>query len=264
MANQHNNADNNFLSLIPVHGNMAVVDGAFTEPQSQSRLQSSTAMANQNVNYLTLAPVHGNMAVTKGAFISQRQQRRQERRQQREQFMQQRISSGSVQGNVAETESAFTEPHSQFDAHGISSSGRAQGDMPVIDGEYISQQQSRAYRAEVERQREEITEMRALTSHLSGIDLSSSSSPTSSSTPAAASHLNKGKDTTLTQEESKDLVALTAVFSEGMLEGICSEYECSKVSAVLKCARLFAQNESRAGICGESGLRGRGGFRFDE
>jgi hypothetical protein len=261
MADQTKN--NNFLSLIPVHGTMAVNEAAFTEPQSQSRLQSSTAMANQNINYLTLAPVLGNMAVTEGAFISQRQQRRQERRLQRLQSRQQRISSGRVQGNVAETDGTFTEPHSQFDAHGISS-GKAQGNMAVIDGEYISQQQSRAYRAEVERQREEITEMRALTSHLSGIDLSSSSSPTSSSTPAAASHLNKGKDTTLTQEESKDLVALTAVFSEGMLEGICSKYECSKVSAVLKCARLFAQNESRARICGEGGLRGRGGFRFDE
>lgn len=136
--------------------------------------------------------------------------------------------------------------------------------MPVIDGEYISQQQSRAYRAEVERQREEITAMRALTSHLSGIGLSSSSSPTSSLTPAAASHLNKGKDTTLTQEESKDLVALTAAFSEGMLEGICIEYECSKVSAVLKCARLFVQNGNRARIRGVGGLRGRSGFRFHE
>ena len=234
---------------------MAFIDGTFTEPQSQSRLQSSTAMTNQNSNFLPLAPVHGNIAVTEGAFISPRLRQRRPSRQQR-------ISSGRVQGNVAETESAFTEPHSQFDAHGTSSSGRAQGNMPVIDGEYISHQQSRAYRAEVEREREETMKLRALVSHLSCIDLSSSSSPTSSSTPAAASHLNKGKDTILTQEESKDLVALTAVFSEGMLEGICSEYECSKVSAVLKCARLFAQNGSRAGICGEGRSRGRGGFSF--
>jgi hypothetical protein len=257
MADQTKN--NNFLSLIPVHGTMAVNEAAFTEPQSQSRLQSSTAMANQNINYLTLAPVLGNMAVTEGAFISQRQQRRQERRLQRLQSRQQRISSGRVQGNVAETGGTFTEPHSQFDAHGISS-GKAQGNMAVIDGEYISQQKSREYRAAIEREREETMKLRALVSHLSAINLSSSSSPTNTTPTASASNLNK--DTKLTQEESKDLVALTAVFSEGMLEGMCSEYGCSKVSAVLKCARLFVQNGNRAGIRGVGGLWG--GFGFDE